>query len=38
MQPSFVALSVKAVSVFKSCLTLRGLGDNNSCHLVESLI
>ena len=34
-QPSFVALSVKAVSVFKSCLTLRDLGDN-SCHLVES--
>ena len=35
MQLSFLALYVSAESVFKSCLTLRGLGDN-SCHLVES--
>ena len=35
MQPSFVALSVDAVSVFKSCMTLRCLGDK-ACHLTES--
>ena len=31
----FVALSVNAVSVFKPCMTLRGLGDKG-CHLIES--
>ena len=35
MQPSFVALSANAVSVFKSCMTLRSLGDKG-CHLIES--
>ena len=35
MQLSFIALYVNDESVFKSCLTLRGLGDN-SCHPVES--
>ena len=35
MQLSFIALYVNAESVFKSCLTLRGLGDKG-CHLVES--
>ena len=35
MQLSFIALYVNAESVFKSCLTLRGLGDN-SLRLVES--
>ena len=35
MQLSFIVLYVNAESVFKSCLTLRGLGDKG-CHLVES--
>ena len=35
MPPSFVALSVDAVSVFKSFMTLRCLGDK-ACHLIES--
>ena len=35
VQPFFVALSVNAVSVLKSCLTLVGLGDKG-CHLIES--
>ena len=29
MQLSFIALHGNAESVLKSCLTLRGLGDNN---------
>ena len=35
MQPSFVSLSVDTVSVFKSCMALRSLGDKG-CHLFES--
>ena len=35
MQSSFAALSINTVFVFKSCMTLRGLGDK-ACHIMES--